>query len=66
MATAPCVIVLVAETAPQYRDMSFYKEDYSAATMNIYLAATALGYATCWLDGVLRLDDTHKKGIKNY
>lgn len=61
MDTAPCAIVCVSDTTPSYHDNSFYKEDYSAAVMSIYLAATALGYATCWLDGVLRLNNVHNQ-----
>lgn len=61
MDTAPAAIVVLADRTPAYNNMSFYKEDYSAAVQNIYLAATALGYATCWLDGVLRIDDVNTK-----
>jgi len=61
MDTAPAAIVVVASRKPVYDDVSFYKEDYSAAVQNIYLAATAMGYATCWLDGVLRRDEVNKK-----
>jgi len=56
MKTAPAAIAVLSDTTPAYDDVTFYKEDYSAAVQNIYLAATALGYATCWLDGVLRRD----------
>lgn len=61
MDTAKAAIVVLADRSPAYGDMSFYKEDYSAAVQNIYLAATALGYATCWLDGVLRKDEVSEK-----
>ena len=61
MDTATAAIVVLADRTPAYDDVSFYKEDYSAAVQNIYLAATALGYATCWLDGVLRRDDVNTK-----
>ena len=61
MDTATAAIVVLADKTPAYDDVSFYKEDYSAAVQNIYLAATALGYATCWLDGVLRRDEVNKK-----
>jgi len=36
--------------------MSFQIEDCSAAVENILLAITALGYATVWIDGWLRID----------
>lgn len=61
MDTATTAIVVLADRCPKYGDMSFYKEDYSAAVQNIYLGATALGYATCWLDGVLRKDGVNEK-----
>lgn len=61
MDTATAAIVLLADRKPVYGKTTFYKEDYSAAVQNIYLAATALGYATCWLDGALRHDDIHLK-----
>lgn len=60
MDTAPAAIVVLADLTPAYGDISFYKEDYSAAVENIYLAATALGYATCWLDGVLRSENVNE------
>jgi len=61
MDTATAAIVVVADRTPVYGETTFYKEDYSAAVQNIYLAATELGYATCWLDGALRKDNVDKK-----
>ena len=60
--TAPAFIVVVTEKVtfdfgPDFRDfglMDFELEDYAAAVQNILLAATALGYASCWLDGAVR------------
>jgi nitroreductase len=56
--TAPLLICLVCDTQ-QFLEryglcLSFYVEDASAACENMLLALTALGYASCWLDGVLR------------
>ena len=46
IAKADAVIALVMDpTAP------FWLQDGSAATENILLAATALGYGSCWLEG---------------
>jgi len=46
IAKASAVIALVMDpTAP------FWLQDGSAATENILLAATALGYGSCWLEG---------------
>ncbi|MGL4593437.1 MAG: nitroreductase family protein [Thermoguttaceae bacterium] len=52
--TAPAMIVCVCEKNPVYKGTSFYIEDCSAATENMLLSITALGYASVWLDGVLR------------
>lgn len=52
--TAPAMIVLVSnprEPAPGY---SALVEDYAAATENLLLAATALGYACGWEDAIVQ------------
>lgn len=54
VATAPAVIVVATEAMDPIPNMNFEIEDYSAATQNILLAVTASGYASVWLDGVLR------------
>ena len=52
---APAVIAVVMDpAAPADKDLRFGIEDYAAATENILLAATALGYASVWFDGGLR------------
>lgn len=49
------IACVVAKTPkPVYQDMTFEVEDCSAAVENMLLATTALGYATVWIDGVLR------------
>jgi len=53
---AKAVIVCLMETRPVFKCMTFGVEDCSAAAENMLLAITALGYATVWLDGVLRED----------
>jgi nitroreductase len=50
------VIVCVMEEREVYHGMSFGVEDCSAAVENILLAITAMGYATVWLDGALRIE----------
>jgi nitroreductase len=55
--TAQAMIVCIADPRPVFSDISFYKEDCAAAVENMLLAITALGYATVWLDGVLRLEN---------
>ena len=55
--SAKAVIVCIAEHRPVYHDMTFGVEDCSAAVENILLAVAALGYATVWIDGWLRIED---------
>jgi nitroreductase len=52
--TARAMILCVADSGPMLKRVSYHLEDCAAATENILLAVTALGYATVWLDGVLR------------
>jgi len=54
--TAPALIIVVTEKVTFNFGLNFELEDYGAAVENILLAATALGYASCWLDGVTRLN----------
>lgn len=64
--TAPAMIVCVVnrEPIPVYQELSFEIEDCSAAVENMLLAITAMGYATVWLDGVLRGDGIADKIAK--
>ncbi len=55
--TARAMIVCVADPRPVIGELSFAVEDCAAAVENMLLAVTALGYATVWLDGVLRVAD---------
>jgi len=54
--TAKAMIVCVIDPRPVLNDVTFAVEDCAAAVENMLLAATALGYASVWLDGVLRAD----------
>jgi nitroreductase len=50
---APAAIVLLIEPkGTQFGE--FYVQDASAAMENMLLAAVALGYAACWVEGALR------------
>lgn len=49
--SAPCAIVVFTDKAIAYRDETFYKQDYSAAIENMLLSITALGFASCWIEG---------------
>ena len=60
-ASAAAVIVCIVDKRTVFGDMSFYREDCAAAPENILLALTAFGYATVWLDGVLRVDGVAEK-----
>ena len=51
---AVAVIACVADPRPVYEDLAFTAEDCAACVENMLLAITALGYASVWLDGVLR------------
>jgi nitroreductase len=54
--TAQAVIVCIIEPRGVYRGLSFEVEDCSAAVENMLLAITALGYASVWIDGNIRVD----------
>ncbi|MCL2772211.1 MAG: nitroreductase family protein [Oscillospiraceae bacterium] len=51
--TVRAVIAVMTDPTTQTNDTNYEKEDYSAAVENMLLAATALGYASVWLDGIL-------------
>ena len=53
MKTAPAAIVLLVEPkGTQFGE--FWMQDASAAMENMLLAAVALGYGACWVEGALR------------
>jgi len=56
MAEVPAGIFVITHAIPVYKDMCFNIQDYSAAIENILLAVSALGYATCWYEGVITSD----------
>jgi nitroreductase len=58
---AKAVIICLAEHRLVYNGVSFAVEDCAAAVQNMFLAITALDYATVWIDGALRVDDRAKK-----
>jgi nitroreductase len=55
---ARALIACVIDRAPEaaYEGHSFVVEDCAAATENMLLAITALGYASVWIDGWLRVE----------
>jgi nitroreductase len=52
--TAKAMIVCIGDPRPVFDGVSFEWEDCAAAVENMLLAITALGYATVWIEGVLR------------
>ncbi|MBN1412066.1 MAG: nitroreductase family protein [Spirochaetales bacterium] len=59
--TAQAMIICVLDHRPVFRDISFCIEDCAASTENILLAVTALGYASVWIDGHIRVDGRAKE-----
>ncbi|HOM17609.1 MAG TPA: nitroreductase family protein [Thermoguttaceae bacterium] len=59
--TAKAMIVCVIDPRPVFGEISFAVEDCAAAVENMWLAITALGYATVWLDGALRVDQVAER-----
>ena len=49
--TAPAMICVLTRRLIAYRDRTYYVQDYSAAIQNMLLAAVALGYQSCWVEG---------------
>lgn len=60
---ARALIVSIVDMQPEtiYHGHAFQLEDCAAAVQNMLLAVTALGYATVWIDGWLRLDNRAEK-----
>ncbi|MCL2721387.1 MAG: nitroreductase family protein [Treponema sp.] len=48
---APAGICVLTQKIPAWEDNYYYIQDYSAAIENMLLAITALGYASCWIEG---------------
>lgn len=61
--TCSALIACIIDDNPElvYYGHHFQIEDCAVAVQNMLLAATALGYATVWLDGVLKLDNRASK-----
>lgn len=59
MQQAPSMIACVIDHCPEkiYEGYDFQLEDCAAAVENMLLAITALGYASVWIDGWLRVDN---------
>ena len=66
-ASAPAAICVLSQRISGYEDIFFNIQDYSAAIENMLLTITALGYASCWVEGHIRRDNVKEtnRGIVN-
>jgi len=55
-ATAPAMIMVLTRRIPSYHGHCYSTQDYSAAIENMLLAITAMGYASCWVEGFVTDD----------
>jgi nitroreductase len=60
---APAGICILTQEIPGYADVYFNIQDYSAAIENMLLAITALGYASCWIEGQITESTETQKQI---
>jgi len=60
---APAGVCVLTRRVPAYADVYFNVQDYSAAIENMLLAITALGYASCWIEGQLTEDAETQKQV---
>jgi nitroreductase len=49
-------ICVITHVIPAFANTYFNIQDYSAAIENMLLAISALGYASCWIEGVITTD----------
>lgn len=61
--TTSAIILCIMDKNPEqiHGNPHYEIEDCSAATENMLIAITALGYASVWLDGILRSDQIAEK-----
>lgn len=50
-ASAPSAICVLTQRIPAIAGRIYSVQDYGAAIENVLLAVTALGYASCWVEG---------------
>lgn len=62
-ASAPAAIVVLTRAEPAYRGQLYNVQDYAAAIENMLLAITALGYASCWVEGYVTYFKEVSSGI---
>ena len=61
--TAPAAIVVLTKPEAAFAGTSYHVQDYSAAIQNMLLAITALGYASCWVEGYVAGFEEVSKGM---
>jgi len=61
--SAPAAIAVLTDPSAQMFQWNFAVEDYSAAAAQMLLAATALGYASLWLDSPYFDEDKQKAAV---
>lgn len=61
--TAPAAIVVLTRPEVAFAGTSYHVQDYSAAIQNMLLAITALGYASCWVEGYVAGFEDVSKGM---
>jgi nitroreductase len=49
--TSPAMVCVLARRIIAYGDRTYFVHDYAAAIQNMLLAAVALGYQSCWVEG---------------
>lgn len=62
-ASAPAAIVVLTRVEEAFGGVSYNVQDYSAAIQNMLLAVTALGYASCWVEGYVAGFEDVAKGM---
>lgn len=55
--SAPAAICVFTRAVPVYAGNLYNVQDYAAAIENMLLAITALGYASCWVEGYVTMGD---------
>jgi nitroreductase len=64
-ATAPAAVCVISHAHPTFEGMYFNIQDYSAAIENMLLAISALGYATCWIEGEITQNKERQKAFSS-
>jgi nitroreductase len=62
---APAGICVLTRKIASYGNVYFNVQDYAAAIENMLLAAAALGYASCWIEGQVTESEETRQEIAN-